>query len=127
MHAPPPHPPSVAPRLLAATVAALLAWACRLPQSPPPGATGMRIYELQLCANCHGDDGGGTWRGPALRELGRIWTRDQLVDFLGDVEGWEARDERIRRLSREHRGDMRDYDHLSVDERGRLADWLLGL
>jgi len=101
--------------------------ACQLPKDPPPGATGAEIYTLQLCFNCHGDQGEGKDLGPPLRDLSQSWTRDELADFLGDTERWEEEDERVYQLSQEYDGNMRGYWNLELDERLRLADWLLSL
>ena len=102
-------------------------WACASPVQPPPGASGSEIYALQLCANCHGDDGGGKSLGPPLRDLASHWDESTLADFLGDPRGWEERDARLRRLADDHSGTMDPYDNLSVDERRRLARFLLQL
>ncbi len=105
----------------------LILAACVLPTQPAPDASAAEIYALQLCANCHGDRGEGTSRGPALRALSTSWTRTDLADFLADPDGWEARDARLGALAKAHSGDMRSYDNLSPEQRLRLADWLLAL
>ncbi|MEM7310089.1 MAG: cytochrome c [Planctomycetota bacterium] len=112
----------------AALVAAgALLGACRFPAQPPPGASGAEIYALQLCANCHGEQGEGKTQGPPLRGLSAHWSRDDLADFLAETDAWEERDERLARLAREYSGDMKPYDNLSPAERLRLADYLLAL
>ena len=100
---------------------------CLLPTQPPPGASGAEIYALQLCANCHGPAGEGQTQGPPLRDLGALWTREELADFLADTEAWEQRDPRLGRLAEEYSGDMKPYDNLSLEERLRLADYLLAM
>ena len=104
-----------------------LALACQLPQQPPPGAAGAEIYQLQLCFNCHGPEGLAKRLGPPLENLAEHWTREELADFFGNVERWEEEDERVRRLSEEYDGNMQAYDNLSLEERLRLADYVLGL
>ncbi len=103
-----------------------LAAACATATQPPAGASGREIYELQLCANCHGDQGQGKSLGPPLRELQRFWEREALVEFLADPKAWKE-DERMRQLSRKHSGNMAPYDNLSEQERGLLADYLFTL
>ncbi len=99
--------------------------ACALRRPPPPGASGAQIYELQNCANCHGEEGAGTSRGPALRELSRHWTRERLVDYLADPQAVAAVDPRLRARGREFSSEMGPYDNLTAEQRGVLADWLL--
>lgn len=101
--------------------------ACASPVQPPPGAAGRTIYELQLCANCHGETGGGRSLGPPLRDLGRFWEAERLAEFLGDPRRFEAGDARLRELAEGHSGTMDPYDNLSLEERLRLARYLLEL
>ena len=55
-------------RLAAALLLSLhVGSACTLRRDPPPGAGGADIYELQNCANCHGELGGGNSLGPPHR------------------------------------------------------------
>ena len=114
---------------IGATVAGgvILAGACRLPTQPPPGASGAEIYALQLCANCHGEAGEGGSNGPPLADLGAYWNAEDLADFLADPRPWEARDPRLARLAEGYIRPMNPYDNLSLDERLRLAAYLLEL
>ena len=126
---PPDRPPlvSLLPLLCGAAFTSLVLSACLSAQQPPPGASGREIYELQLCANCHGEAGEGTSRGPRLVGLAKHWSPPSLVDFLAHTERWEQDEERIRRLAAAYSGDMRGYDNLSRAERTRLAEYLFGL
>ena len=108
--------------LLLATALALAA--CRAPGPPPPGASGPEIYRQQLCANCHGDAGRGTSRGPALRRLDRFWKQDELARFLADPLAFRG-EPRIRRYRRRFPSRMQPYDVLSEEDRQRLAAALL--
>lgn len=108
-------------------LAGLALVACLTPTQPPPGADGRTIYTLQLCANCHGNQGEGQSQGPPLRGLRELWSREDLVEFLADPAPWQARDPRLARLAREHSGEMAGYSNLSAQERGRLADYLMDL
>lgn len=106
---------------LSATLAA-----CSTRTPPPPGATGDLIYELQNCANCHGVDGEGTSRGPALANLPEHWTAERLAGFLEAPDGFLERDERLRALEKAYPGKMSRYDNLDLEQRTTLASWLLG-
>ena len=109
-----------------AALAGVTSLSCRLPEQPPPGAPGPVIFEKQLCDRCHGTRGEGTRLGPPFGDLAAKWTREELAEFLGDVERFEASDERIRALAAEYPGNMGSYANLSLEERLRLADHLLG-
>ena len=122
-----PHLASLLPLLGGAAFTSLVLSACLGAKQPPPGASGREIYELQLCANCHGEAGEGTSRGPRLVGLAMHWRPASLVDFLADTDLWEKDDERIGRMAAAYSGDMRGYDNLSAAERTRLAEYLLGL
>jgi cytochrome c553 len=104
----------------------LLAAACQSPTPPPPGASGATIYALQLCANCHGEAGQGTWRGPPLSGLSAHWTRDELAEFFAAPERW-AGSGRLAELAQRFPRPMDSYAALAPDERRRLADWVLCL
>ena len=99
--------------------------ACKSPTPPPPGASGAEIFELQLCANCHKEDGSGGWLGPPLRDLGRHWDREDLARFLAAPSDWNE-DDRLAGLRQSFSSEMSSYDNLSEEERLRLADHLLG-
>lgn len=99
--------------------------ACSTRRPPPPGASGDVIYQLQNCANCHGEDRRGTRLGPSLVPLASSWTRESLASYLADPRAMVAADERLAALDREFSADMGRYDNLSQDERLVLAGWLL--
>ena len=113
--------------LALASLLAIAATACALRRDPPPGASGATIYELQNCANCHGDSGEGTTRGPILADLAAHWSREDLAEFLAAPSYWAERDARLAHLRASYSGAMSPYDNLTPDERLRLADHLLGV
>jgi mono/diheme cytochrome c family protein len=108
-------------------LAVLAAAGCALRRDPPAGASGATIYELQNCANCHGEDGEGTTRGPALADVAAHWSREELADFLAAPSSWTERDAQLAALRASYSGAMSPYDNLTPDERLRLADHLLGV
>lgn len=118
--------PAPSSTLLAAS-AALSVLACRSPTQPPPDASGRLVYELQLCANCHGESGEGKWLGPPLRELVLHWDANDLAEFFVDPPRRSAADERLRALAERYPRPMEPYAHLSREQRLRLADHVLGL
>lgn len=103
----------------------LLALASCAARKPPPGASGLDIYRLQNCANCHGPRGEGTRRGPPLVALAEHWTRDALAGYLADPVAVRTEDERLSALGQSFSGHMQRYDNLDLEQRRVLAAWLL--
>ena len=97
--------------------------ACR--QTPPPGASGETIYILQNCANCHGESGEGTKRGPAFIELNTHWDRSAMAEFFAHPKAVAKQDARLSAMIEKFGSSMSTYDNLSQNERLRLADYLL--
>jgi mono/diheme cytochrome c family protein len=111
----------------ALAVACWANWACWGPKQPPPGADAELIYELQNCANCHGERGSGARLGPPLGGIEEHWSAPSLAEFLADPESWRARDARLAEQARALGSVMEPYANLSAQERLRLAEWLLAL
>jgi mono/diheme cytochrome c family protein len=106
--------------------ALLLVPACAFRRQPPPGASGAVIYELQNCANCHGDQREGTRRGPPLAGLAAHWTGPELAEFFLDPRAQVERDARLRAYDAEYgSSDMSSYANLDRSQRTTLALWLL--
>lgn len=100
-----------------------LSSSCR--QAPPPGASGDLIYELQNCANCHGEDRRGTKRGPALFGLGSYWERTSMAEFFADPKRLSNQDARLGAMAKAYPAEMSTYDNLTLSQRLVLADYLL--
>ncbi len=116
------------PKQLTAAIAVLvLATGCLFRRDPPPGATGERIYELQLCANCHGDAGEGGSLGPPLRGLDAHWEQGALARFFADPETFVERERRLADLAERYGRRMASYANLDEAERMRLAAFVLEL
>ncbi|MCB9897062.1 MAG: cytochrome c [Planctomycetes bacterium] len=90
---------------------------------PPDVQTGAELYVSQSCALCHGADGRSAfWRpGPDLVPSLDAWTVDALAEYLADPAAWAARDPRL------DDDGMPGFPQLSVDERERLARFVLSL
>lgn len=90
------------------------------------GPSGEGLFTTQACHTCHGRAGEGTSLGPTLSDLSRHWTREDLVTYLADPEAFVARDARLKTLAGRYMSHMASFGHLSEEERGRLADFVLG-
>jgi len=114
-------------RVAAVLAVGALALACTSRRPPPEDADGATIYEYQGCYVCHGDAGQGKSLGPALRGLPANWTGDALVLFLADPDAACDADPRLAAQRKKYPAAMANYEGLTDDQRGVLADWLLTL
>lgn len=105
----------------------LFACGCFFRRDPPPGASGERIYKLQLCANCHGPDGHGRPQGPDLRGVEEHWDVGSLARFFEDPQAHAARDPRLADLAERFGTEMTSYANLDEGERRKLAAFVLRL
>ena len=112
-------------RALVVASLVLLGTACQTRKDPPAGAGGDLIYELQNCANCHGENGEGNMLGPPLARLSSHWTAEELTEYLADPDAMLAGDERLQGIAKGYSGQMSRYDNLSLEQRRVLAEWLL--
>jgi mono/diheme cytochrome c family protein len=90
-------------------------------------ATGASLYQVNACYACHGRGGEGSSMGPSLLDLEQHWTRDQLVEYLLEPQAFVQRDERLRAQRSRYPQRMASFKHLTEEERGLVADHVLGL
>ena len=102
-----------------------LAFACSTPRSSPRSAGGARIYRMQHCSHCHGEERQGKLHSPPLTDLARNWTHDTLVEYLTAPAAFVARDPRLSREARKYSSRMGPSNDMTAEERSVLADWLL--
>jgi len=122
---------------IAAGLLPLLAlFGCGGPRTEEPAEGGLsessasearRLYTAESCTMCHGEMAQGVEElGPALRDLAPYWDRDRLADYLADPEAFRvANPDFEERRDASFNMEMPPFDHLSVEQRGMLADWLL--
>ena len=81
---------------------AAVAFGCGSGQpTPPPGLdetqlAGWQAYIDLGCGKCHGDAREGQRSGPALEDLERYWTAEQLVRYLSDPDAVVDANPRLR-------------------------------
>ena len=116
-------PRRVRPAIALVASIALGGAGCTSIDLPTDAQSGAELFVSQNCALCHGADGRSAfWRpGPDIVPALGMWTVDTLAEYLGDPEAWAARDPRLEG------GSMPSFDHLTGDERERLARWVLTL
>ncbi len=87
--------------------------------------TGEQIYADLNCASCHGGDLQGTNQAPALLNLGKNWTKTELINYLRNPESFGS-DERIKKFKEQFGNSfMPDFDGVETKRLGILAEYLL--
>lgn len=99
----------------------------RSTEDPAAGLPGRAEYSGLNCPLCHGEYAEGTERAPRLRELGRNFSREQLVEYLSDPDAYIARDSRLTAQQSSYSAGMPAFKHLGPERLGLLADYLLAL
>ncbi len=104
----------------------LLAAACVSNNSGGASApSGLALFRVAQCGDCHGTDLAGTERGPSLKGLAKNWQQDTLAAFLGDPQTVISKDARLAALDMSYSEEMPGCPDLSDIQRGALASWLL--
>lgn len=102
------------------------ALACGGSDPAPAQPAGERIYAEKGCATCHGRAGEGTFMGPALRNIGAHWQRDELAKFFLDPSGYAKGQPRLAEMMKAYRMPMTPILASEAD-RLVLADHVLGM
>ena len=110
--------------LLLVTALFLLA-ACSMRGQPEPGASGSEIYAVAGCIACHGSSRDGASIAPSLHNLGSNWNVEELSMYLEDPSTWIEGSERMQKVDQSYTGTMPAFDNLDLQERQRLAAWLI--
>lgn len=116
---------SVLPNAVILFASLLTLAACSMRDQPAIGASGEEIYRVSACASCHGENLEGLGIAPPLLGLSALWSRDELGAFLGDPDRFLEQVERLQQLDFDYSSSMPKYSNLSLDERDRLAGFLL--
>ena len=103
----------------------LIAALAATPAAAEPPATGEALFNKWICAACHGKDRAGKPGAPTLRTVSKHWTVDRLADYLVDPAKVIASDPRLKAQSVQFPMIMPSYAAKPLDERKRLAEWLI--
>jgi hypothetical protein len=77
------------------------------------------------CTGCHGTDLGGTSQAPSLREVKNFWSRDKLINYLRNPESFMD-SQRFQEYRKIYPGKiMPSFNNISVQELGKIAEYLL--
>lgn len=89
-----------------------------------PGAA---LFREKNCVVCHGAGGEGRATGPELRNVGKHFTREQLVEYLKNPTAYAEKDARLAARMHDFPGMMPKYDYLEPTQLEQLADYVLAL
>ena len=114
------------------TIVSVATWlalaACSGTDSEAHGRTdGQQLFAQQACTTCHGDHGQGSMLGPPLTGAHAAWTREKLVEYLADPQGFAAKDPRLSQQGKKYFQPMPSYKALTPEERASLADYVLSV
>jgi cytochrome c553 len=84
------------------------------------------VHDIE-CALCHGMNGEGTDKAPALTGMDEHWTVDQLVEYFSNPAKYAEADERLSREGGKYPTMMPNYDYVSTKDLTELAEYVLAL
>lgn len=92
---------------------------------PPQEFSGADLVTNIGCISCHGQDLQGTKLAPALENLAEYWKRDELINYLRNPSAYDG-GERFDAYKQKYPNIvMPSYSNYSVQDLGKIADYLL--
>ena len=77
------------------------------------------------CNGCHGGDLAGTSKAPPLVNIKENWSKDKLINYLRNPESFMDSD-RFKAYRQKYPGAiMPSFNNISVQELGKIAEYLL--
>jgi hypothetical protein len=77
------------------------------------------------CTGCHGADLAGTMMAPPLANLKENWSKDKLINYLRNPDSFMNGD-RFQNFKEKYPGTiMPSFNNISVQELGKIAEFLL--
>jgi cytochrome c553 len=77
------------------------------------------------CNGCHGVDLTGTRQAPSLANIQENWSKDKLINYLRNPESFMD-GERFKAYRQKYPGAMMpSFNNISVQELGKIAEYLL--
>ena len=77
------------------------------------------------CTGCHGPDLAGTNQAPALIDIKENWSKDKLINYLRNPQSYMDSD-RFKVYRQRYPGAMMpSFNNISVQELGKIAEYLL--
>ena len=77
------------------------------------------------CTGCHGADLAGTQQAPSLADIKGNWSKDKLINYLRNPDSFMDGD-RFKAYRQKYPGAiMPSFNNISVQELGKIAEYLL--
>jgi len=77
------------------------------------------------CIGCHGVDLAGTMKAPSLIDIKANWSKDKLINYLRSPDSFMDSD-RFKAYKQKYPGAiMPSFNNISVQELGKIAEFLL--
>jgi hypothetical protein len=77
------------------------------------------------CTGCHGADLAGTMQAPSLINIKENWSKDKLINYLRNPQSFMDGD-RFKVYRQRYSGAMMpSFNNISVQELGKIAEYLL--
>ena len=77
------------------------------------------------CVSCHGDDLKGSQMAPALSNIKKNWSRDELINYLRNPSSYNG-GERFDQYRASYKNViMPSFSNIDVKELGKIADYLI--
>jgi len=90
--------------------------------------TGPELFLIQACNTCHGQNGEGVaGYAPTLHGKKSNWTRETLIAYLKDPEGFRRTDPRLKAQGVGYSLHMPTYKSLGPVPLEKLADHVLAM
>jgi len=88
-------------------------------------ADGPTLMQEIGCVSCHGDDLNGTQMAPALSEIKKNWSRDELINYLRNPSSYNGGKRFDDYRATYKNVIMPSFSNIDVKELGKIADYLL--
>ena len=88
-------------------------------------ADGPTLMQEIGCVSCHGDDLKGTQMAPALSNIKKNWSRDELINYLRNPSSYNGGDRFDEYRAKYKNVIMPSFSNIDVKELGKIADYLI--
>jgi len=88
-------------------------------------ADGPTLMQEIGCVSCHGDDLKGSQMAPALSNIKKNWSRDELINYLRNPSSYNGGQRFDEYRATFKNIVMPSFSNIDVKELGKIADYLL--
>ncbi len=95
------------------------------PQTSNQPITAEEMISSFGCTTCHGNDLGGTDKGPPLANLKKYWSRDDLINYLRNPSSFMDSERFVQYQQKYKSYIMPSFNNINIKDLGKIADYLL--